>query len=227
MTKKEKKGIIAVDADGVMLDYNSAYKEVYMQGFGIDLALVDKNAFHAHNMWSQEQINAKQKSDFYKMSHVLRIWKRMKALEGAVVAINNLVDSGYEIVCVTSMPAQYEADRLHNLQALGFKINRVIATSRKGKGNPKKSYIESLCPLYFVDDLIKNFEGIESSAQLVYIDRKYSDNPNVDQGHIPYHQTFSSLKEFSDMVLQKNLEEENKLKLGVGVNSSVENKIKL
>lgn len=205
-----------------MLNYNEAYKEIYMEGFGIDLDLVDKNAFHADNVWNREQVNVKKKSDFYKMSHVLRIWKRMKALDGAVEAINNLVDSGYEIVCVTSMPAQYEADRLHNLQALGFKINRIIATPRKGKGNPKKYYIESLCPLYFVDDLIKNFEDIDSSTQLVYIDRKYSDDPNAEQGHISYHQTFSSLKEFSDMVLQKYLKEKDKLNENSNINNRIE-----
>ena len=37
-----------------------------------------------------------------------------------------------------------EEDRLKNLQKLGFPIEKVIATSRIGKENPKKKFIEEL-----------------------------------------------------------------------------------
>ena len=39
--------IIAIDADGVMLDYNAAFAAVFKLAFGRDLELADPRAFHA------------------------------------------------------------------------------------------------------------------------------------------------------------------------------------
>lgn len=201
------KGIIAIDADGVMLDYNLAFKNIYKLAYGQDLKMTDPNAYHATNMWGLPKLEKETLSEFYKQSHKHEMWKKMPAISDAVKAVNSLAKMGYEIVCVTSMPTEYESHRLENLQSLGFPINRVIATSRVGKENPKRKAIEELKPVYFIDDLQKNFEGITGDTKLVLIDRNHTDNPNKDHAHIPHHLSFSSLEGFVYYLLEKSLKE--------------------
>jgi hypothetical protein len=210
-----KKGTIAIDADGVMLDYNIAFKDVYEKAFNTTLELVDENAFHATNMWGLKAFEKDEKETFYKVSHEYAIWKKMPAIKDAVESVNKLVDMGYEVVCVTSMPTQYEQDRLENLQQLGFNINKVIATSRVSDENPKKKYIEELCPLYFVDDLLKNFDDISCATKLVYVNRGYSEDPNAEHNYIKYDQEVSSLKEFVDFVIKNEDKKDSKKKVTI------------
>lgn len=224
------KGIIAIDADGVMLDYNLAFKDAYEKAFSTLLSLHDEKAFHAKNMWGISDFESEQKAHFYKASDSYQIWKNMPAIKDSVDAVNKMVQLGYEVVCVTSMPPKYQEDRLYNLQTLGFKISKVIATNRVSDENPKKKYIEELKPLYFIDDLLKNFEGIKGDTELVYVEREYSDNPNKDYRHIPFHHTVSSLKEFSNFLVKKelaheaNYEWDNWLPRDEGISSFFKNK---
>lgn len=205
------RGIIAIDADGVMLDYNIAFKEVYERAFNVTLTLHDAQAFHATNMWGLKPFTEQEKKEFYRQSHDYAIWTKMPAIPGAVEAVNQLVEMGFEIVCVTSMPPQYEQDRLKNLQNLGFKINKIIATNRIGKENPKKKPIEVLNPLYFLDDLVKNFQDIQCDTKLVYIERNYTEKPNKVKGDIDikFDLMGSSIQEFVDYIITNDLKKES------------------
>lgn len=196
-----RRPIIAIDADGVMLDYNAAFAVVFEKAFGRKLELVDAAAFHATNQWGLAAMSPEEKSAFYEAADQHGIWRSMPAFPGAVQAVQKLHDMGYEMVCVTSMPTEHGPDRLANLKALGFPIERVIATHRHGNENPKKAPIEELAPVFFIDDLLKNFEGIQApGTKLVYLDRGYSDAPNARHGAIRRDVTVSSLENFVEAV---------------------------
>jgi len=45
MNTNNKKPIIALDCDGVLLDYHTAYAQMYKQAFGKELTAVSPNAY--------------------------------------------------------------------------------------------------------------------------------------------------------------------------------------
>ena len=93
-------------------------------------------------------MSSQEKAAFYAAANERGIWRSMPAFPGAVEAVQALHDMGYGIVCVASMPTEHGPDRLANLKALGFSIERVIATRRHGPENPKRAAIEELAPVF-------------------------------------------------------------------------------
>lgn len=201
------KPILAVDCDGVLLNYNLAYGQAYEEHFGTKLSVKDPLAFHATNYWGIEEppVNS---SFWQAFNEELDMWTRMPAIPGAVEACHEFVAMGFELVCVTSMPEKMAEKRQWNLQDLNFPIERVIACGRKhqendfvpqeqSSKNPKKEAIEKLCPAWFVDDewrKLKGFEGIN----LVMIDPGYSENLNQDATHQELRCVVPNLKSLAD-----------------------------
>lgn len=126
-------------------------------------------------------------------------WRTMPMLDGALEACQLLHEAGYELVCVTSMPARFTEHRLDNLRFHGFPIDRVISTGLNKKNpsrNPKKQAIEQLRPAIFVDDLRQNFTDIEGvETKFVFIDYEWHDEPNRND-NIHYDAKYSSLLVF-------------------------------
>jgi phosphoglycolate phosphatase-like HAD superfamily hydrolase len=50
MNINNKKPIIALDCDGVLLDYHAAYAQIYQQTFGKELTVVSPNAYRVRNI---------------------------------------------------------------------------------------------------------------------------------------------------------------------------------
>lgn len=192
--------IIALDADGVLLNYNIAYGAIYMEHFGATLEVVDTTAYHATNYWGVR--NPERGHPFWDI-FAAKGWRNMQAMAGAREACELLHEAGYKLVCVTSMPSDKQADRLANLQELGFPIEEVVATgSRFGfAGNPKKEAIEALKPLYFVDDELRKLKDLPASVRCVLVDPQHPDSPNTGQedGHL--HMRVASLLEFAHQLL--------------------------
>lgn len=204
---KMKSKVIAIDCDGVMLDYNMAFKDLYLNHYKQDLQIKDPHAYHATNMFGLPKLQGEELENFHKSSDEYGLWGKMPAIENAIKSVESLNKLGYTCICVTSMPEKYAELRFENLKSLGFQIERVIATSRVGSENPKKKYIEELNPEYFIDDLQRNFEGIETDTTLVLIDRNHSDKPNEKHKHIPYDLKFNSLEGFVFYLIEKELKE--------------------
>lgn len=177
----KKPKIIALDCDGVLLNYNQAYGKIYSETFNQPLQVAKPNAYHAHNYWGIEWDKQLEKKSIFQSAFNEHGWKNMPALEGSIEATHLLRSKGYKIFVVTSMPEFAEKHRHENLTNLGFAVDATIATgSKKDKKNPKKPYIDALMPEFFVDDLIENFHNIDSPTKFVWIDWKCEDN---DQSH--------------------------------------------
>lgn len=128
MPSLKKKPVIALDADGVLLDYKIAWGKVYSDHFGVGLSVADPMAFFTTRYWGLE--SPEPDSPFWKAFSDNDTWAKMPAIPGAIQACHRLKALGYDLVCVTSMPTEFEARRLHNLQSLGFPIDRVLATGK-------------------------------------------------------------------------------------------------
>jgi phosphoglycolate phosphatase-like HAD superfamily hydrolase len=173
------KKIIALDCDGVLLNYNETYGRIFQEYFGMSLKTLDPTAYHVTNMFDITWPTPKDKSEFNKFFHS-KGWGCMQPLPNAIQATHLLKQTGYHIVVVTSMPKTARTSRHNNLINLGFSIDETIATGRgKTMDNPKKPYIEKLKPDFFVDDLLKNFHTINTQTKFVLINTYAKDSPNL------------------------------------------------
>lgn len=163
MTKK-----IVLDCDGVLLDYSEAYKRIYEQHFETSLSIVKADAFHAEEYYGINftDITRCAFEDAFNQFG----WCSMKPLVGAIEATHLLKKAGYTIHIVTSIPDLARNIREKNLQSLGFIIDEVITTGKKiGTLNPKRDFIHQIQPDYFVDDMMENFQDIDSDKKTQFV----------------------------------------------------------
>lgn len=188
---------IVLDCDGVLLDYNETYGRVLNNFFQKEISIKDSLAYHAENYYELVWKNNTERETFFEYFNI-HGWSNMKALPKALEATQLLKDMGYHICVVTSIPQTAKNMRKTNLLELGFPIDEVIATGKKeGLNNPKKKYIENISPEYFVDDLLVNFQDINSSTNFVLIDIPAKDNPNnLLKNTISLHSEHYSLWDF-------------------------------
>jgi phosphoglycolate phosphatase-like HAD superfamily hydrolase len=172
--------ILAIDADGVLVDLHAGYARAWRQAFGVTLAERDPLAYWPMDRWNAEPIDAEQRLLLRQQFQRPELWQTLPALPGAVDACHRLHDAGYELVCVTALEAQFQEARLDNLKALGFPIRRVIATGHhEGERSPKADAIEKLQPVAFVDDYIAYLRGVPSVVHTALILRAPNGSPNV------------------------------------------------
>ncbi len=199
--------IVMVDCDGVLLDFNKGFAESYKKVFDKELSVIRKNAFTAVRMYGlEEQGNYRYFTGLFSEKG-LNFWRDLPAYDNAVKVINELVEKGYDVRCLTSMPPEFKEDRLHNLQKLGFKIDIIYPVSRdmankKGIRNPKLAILEEHQPLAFIDDLISNFLDCNHvSTNLYLLDNDYAkgDNPNEEIKESLNYFTVKKLQDFVDL----------------------------
>jgi phosphoglycolate phosphatase-like HAD superfamily hydrolase len=191
--------LIALDADGVLLDYNRAFGAMWKDYFNLlTLEACDTSAYHATRYWGVE---APERGHGFWDHFDQHGWRAMPAMAGAVEACQALAEAGHRLICVTSMPEHRAADRLHNLQTLEFPIERVIATGSKfgSTANPKKEAIEELNPDWFVDDELRKLKDLDG-INLVLINPGHSDCPNRGQPKDFLHMEVPNLLEFAQRI---------------------------
>ncbi|MBC8741874.1 HAD family hydrolase [Paraburkholderia sp. UCT31] len=188
--------LIAVDGDGVMLDYRLAFPDVWRRAFGGELKLVRPDAYHAATAFGIEWASAEQEAHFY--SHFGEdAWSTMPALDGAVEGCHLLVAAGFELVCVTSMNPGFADARKRNLEAHGFPVSDVYAVKRNGVENPKLETLERLRAVALVDDLPDNFAGLDRAVHRALIDYGRFDAPIPTSDAAWPHSTHRSLLDFA------------------------------
>lgn len=171
--------LIALDADGVLLDFHMAYADAWERTFGTYPRERDPRAYWPMDRWDVERLGLFKKARF-RAAFDETLWATMPALEGAVEACHRLHDAGYDLVCVSALEAKYETARLRNLRNLGFPIERVVATGNAGsERSPKADAIEELKPVAFVDDFLPYLRGIPESVHTALVLRAPNGSPNT------------------------------------------------
>ncbi|UJR16548.1 hypothetical protein I4U23_003448 [Adineta vaga] len=198
-----KKPIIALDCDGVLLNYHSQYSHIYEKTFGTKPTVVSPKAFHARHTYGINFNNEEKKQfDDVWTEHG---WRTMPTHDGAVQACQLLHDAGYELICVTAMPARFIEHRLENFRSHGFPIDNIISSGYNAQDdshNPKREIIEDLHPVAFVDDFRRNFRNIAGvHTKLVFIDHEYENDP-CQHDNIYYDVKYPSLLDFVEHFLK-------------------------
>ncbi|CAF4163271.1 unnamed protein product [Adineta steineri] len=191
------KPIIALDCDGVLLDYHATFAQIYEQTFGKKLTIVSPNAHYAERKYNVN-FNDEEKEKFKQVWNEYG-WRRMPMHDGALEACLLLHEAGYELICVTAMSSNFIEHRLENFRLHGFPIDKIISSGYDKdnfNNNPKRKIIEDLNPVVFVDDLRRNFNNIQHvHTKLIFIDHQREDDPN-QHDNIYYDAKYGSLLEF-------------------------------
>ncbi len=170
--------VIALDADGVLLDYHLAYAAAWQRAFGEYPAERDPLAYWPVDRWDVPTLRLFKRRRF-RAEFGEQFWSTVPAMPGALEACRSLRDAGFELVCVSALEERYEAARLRNLRELGFPIERVIATGhRETVRSPKADAVEALAAEAFVDDYLPYFRGVASSIHTALVLRAPNGSPN-------------------------------------------------
>lgn len=191
---------IVLDCDGVILDYNKTWGEILSQFIQKEVS-PKKIAYHAYNVFDYHLSKAETEK-FHELFHE-NGWLQMQALDGALEAIKILKKKNFDIHIVTSIPQEAHLFRKTNLENLGILFSSLHTVGFHRHFNPKKDIINQIKPVFFVDDLIKNFEGISEQTSCVLIDIPGEDNPNhfySEKDSLNIHSTHLSLLDFSKLL---------------------------
>lgn len=197
------KPIIALDADGVLLDYHHAYAHAWAKAFGALPALRDPLAYWPIDRWAVRRLAGDELTAF-RTCFDRHFWSTIPAIAGAVEACHALVAAGYELVCVSAIESQFEEARLQNLRDAGFPITRVIATANAGVDvSPKAAALHALQPVAFVDDFLPYLRGIPNEIHTALVLREPNGSPNAGDDLVWAHSQHADLASFTTWWLRR------------------------
>ncbi len=173
------KGIIALDADGVLLDYHASYAMAWQKAFGVLPAIKDPHAYWPIDRWNVHRVSGDELERF-RQCFDEEFWSSIPALTGALEACVLLKEAGYDLVCVSALKEAYRLSRLKNIRDHGFPIDNVIATEHNDAGiSPKAKTLCALKPVAFVDDYLPYFRGVPTSIHMALVTREPNGTPNI------------------------------------------------
>jgi len=189
---------IALDADGVLLDYHLAYAAAWQRAFGTYPPEKDPQAYWPIDRWEVQRLSGEPLERFGRAFDEV-FWESIPAIEGAVDACHALSNAGYELVCVSALPEKFGQARQRNLRRLGFPIETVHATEHTaGARSPKADLLNMMRPVAFVDDYLPYLVGIDSGIHSALIVRSINGSPNCGEHLRLAASQHRNLKEFSD-----------------------------
>lgn len=179
--------LVALDADGVLLDHQEAYARAWKRAFGNRPALKDPLGHGPAEFWNVPRLEEKGFRQLRDWGFTEEAWRTMPALPGAVQACALLRDAGYSLVCVTALEPRFAAARAENLEALGIRLDDLVATgsSPRAGGNPKAAALHRLQPALFVDDHLPYLQGLPRGTWRALVEQRPRGSPNADPGLAP------------------------------------------
>lgn len=197
MNSATNTGVIALDADGVLLDFSLAYGRAWERAFGAHPIERDPLAYWPYDRWQVERLSGEPLAQFRRHFDE-EFWSGIPAIAGAVEACRLLVEQGHELVCVSAVEARFADARRRNLQSLGFPIEELIATGNEpGAQSPKAAALNRLRPLAFVDDYLPYHRGVAADIHKALILRGPNGTPNVGDELADTHSQHDDLLAFA------------------------------
>ena len=195
--------VIALDADGVLLDYNLAYATAWLRAFGVYPRERDRRAYWALDRWDVERLTGDRLAHF-RACFDEQFWSAVPAIEGAVEACVRLHAAGYELVCVSALDDAHAEARRSNLRSLGFPIEHVVTAQHiDGPRSPKADALERLHPIAFVDDYLPYLRGVPEQIHTALIDRDSVGSPNTGPELSAAKSLHANLAQFADWWLSR------------------------
>ncbi|UUZ71236.1 HAD family hydrolase [Polaromonas sp. P1(28)-8] len=198
------KPLIALDGDGVLLDYNRAYAKAWERATGRFPAERDIEAYWAIDRWDVERLGGENLEQFRACFDV-DFWSTIPPLASAVEACHRLHEQGYDLVCVTALSEDLADARLRNLRKHDFPIEQVFATAHSPGGrSPKADVLDQLKPVAFVDDYLPYMLGVGGSIHKALVLREPKGSPNIGPQLSAVDSTHADLSDFVQWWLNRH-----------------------
>ncbi|MES2226995.1 MAG: HAD family hydrolase [Pseudomonadota bacterium] len=195
--------LIALDCDGVLLDFQLGYASAWARAFGRAPVERDPLAYWPIDRWEVERLTPERRP-LFRAAFDERFWTTLPPIEGALDACHRLHGAGFELVCVSALDLEFETPRLRNLRNLGFPIERVIATGHhEGARSPKADSIERLDPTAFVDDYLPYMRGLPGHVHTALVLRAPNGSPNTGADMALAKSVHGDLADFADHWLSR------------------------
>jgi phosphoglycolate phosphatase-like HAD superfamily hydrolase len=195
--------VIALDADGVLLDFHLGYAAAWARAFGAAPAERDPLAYWPMDRGDVERLDEERRAHFRRHFDE-QFWSSVPAITGSVEACHRLHDAGFDLVCVSALEAEHEAARLRNLRDHGFPIERVVATGNApGQRSPKAEAIAAIAPLACVDDYLPYLRGLPAHVHTALILRAPNGSPNAGAELALARSVHDDLPGFADYWLRR------------------------
>jgi phosphoglycolate phosphatase-like HAD superfamily hydrolase len=195
--------LIALDADGVLVNYNDAYAHAWERAFGHRPAEKDPRGYTPLDRWDVPRLDVAGRN-LLRACMQDSFWSSMDAMPGAVRACRELKNAGYTLVCVSALRTEFRSARARNLKALGFPLDAVHATPATDLADdgtraqsPKAQALNALMPAAFVDDYAPYLRGVASTIHKGLLLRDPNGSPNVGENLRLADSTHADLTEFA------------------------------
>lgn len=194
----QTKKLIALDADGVLLDYNAAYAIAWKNTFGTLPKEVNPNAYWPIDRYGVPRLSGADLSKF-RNSFDEKFWSSIPLIDGAKEACFSLLRLGYELICITALPAKFLDARRANLIEHGLPIKEVRAVEHSESVviSPKADLLNELMPCAFVDDYLPYFKGVSKKIHKALVLREQDGSPNVGDGLVSITTSHENLLSFA------------------------------
>ncbi len=197
--------LIALDADGVLVNYHAGYAKAWERAFGETLSVSDPDAYTAIRRYGLPRLG---KEDRHRLREAMGtyFWSSLPPLDGALAACNALSEAGFRLVCVSAVKDQFREAREQNLRDIGFPLEAVYAAPKKGTDtrSPKAAALETLKPIAFVDDYAPYLQGVSDDIHKALILREPNGSPNIGNNLKLANSTHTNLLAFSKWWLAGN-----------------------
>src|SRR5258706_12138405 len=195
--------LIALDADGVLVDFHIGYANAWQRAFGELPRERDPLAYWPFDRWDVDRLSGTRLARFREHFDT-HFWSSLPAIEGALGACHRLHDAGFDLICVSALEADHESARLANLRKLNFPIERVIATGNAaGMRSPKADAIGALSPVAFVDDYLPYMRGVPRHVHSALVLRAPNGSPNEGEDMKLAKSVHQNLAELADHWLSR------------------------
>src|SRR6195952_1329099 len=94
--------LIALDADGVLLDFHLGYASAWQRAFGAHPRERDPLAYWPMDRWEVERLDEPGRLTF-RAAFDEQFWATVPAIAGAVDACHRLRGAGFDLICVSAL----------------------------------------------------------------------------------------------------------------------------
>ena len=175
------KPVFALDADGVLLDCDKAFRQV-----GEDLLqrplFIQNNAYAFHDRYGISKNDVH--NVFDRMIDHPQGWRGMPLMPGADQAFLMLQEH-YDVHVVTAIPERLRAHREENLAAFGLYPTTIHCTG--DFSSSKQAIMQQLRPIGFVDDRLWHLHEVDFIDHLVWVDLNHHQD-----GHVPHDRVYQT-----------------------------------
>lgn len=170
---KNKVKRIALDVDGVLLDFMPAFDEAARIILGRDIVVnKDEDQNDHYHLGLRVETTQDKVDEILEYMQTSRMYANLKALEGAREAVKAIEEDGYEIYIVTALPEKAKEMRLENLaKEIGLIPKEIYCV---GMGMSKEEAIKKVNPDVFIDDRVKYLSSVPFVYHLALLDQKES-----------------------------------------------------